>query len=114
MSVALVSGSAGLIGSETAKWFHCQGFDVVGIDNDMRSHFFGQQASTAPTRKSLEQNLPRYRHHNVDIRDAGAVRGIFSKFGNDIKAVIHTAAQPSHDWAARDPFMDFGVNYYRY
>jgi CDP-paratose 2-epimerase len=110
MSVALVSGSAGLIGSETAKWFHCQGFDVVGIDNDMRSHFFGQQASTAPTRKSLEQNLPRYRHHNVDIRDAGAVRGIFSKFGNDIKAVIHTAAQPSHDWAARDPFMDFGVN----
>ena len=110
MSVALVSGSAGLIGSETVKWFHSQGFDVAGIDNDMRSHFFGQQASTTPTRRSLEQTLPRYRHHDADIRDPEAVRAIFSRFGAEIKVVVHTAAQPSHDWAARDPFMDFGVN----
>jgi CDP-paratose 2-epimerase len=110
MSVALVTGSAGLIGSETVKWFHSQGFEVAGIDNDMRSRFFGQEASTLPTRRSLEQTLPRYRHHEVDIRDAEGVRGVFSKYGKDIKVVVHTAAQPSHDWAARDPFMDFGVN----
>src|SRR5215471_8736435 len=110
MSVALVTGSAGLIGSETAKWFHSQGFDVAGIDNDMRSRFFGQEASTLPTRRSLEQTLPHYRHYEVDIRDVEGLRGVFSQFGKDIKVVVHTAAQPSHDWAARDPFMDFGVN----
>jgi len=110
MSIALVTGSAGLIGSETARWFHGQGFEVVGIDNDMRSVFFGQQASTTPTRQSLEKNLAHYQHQSIDIRDGEAVSGVFSRFGSNIKVVVHTAAQPSHDWAARDPFMDFGVN----
>src|SRR5204863_5753756 len=109
MSVALVTGSAGLIGSETAKWFHGQGFDIVGIDNDMRSQFFGPQASTAGTRKSLEQTLPRYHHLAADIRDKPVINRIFGEFGKAIKVVIHTAAQPSHDWAARDPFVDFSV-----
>ena len=110
MAVAIITGSAGLIGSETTKWFHQQGFDVVGIDNDMRAWFFGDQASTLPTRQKLESTLKRYTHFNIDIRNAEAVRDIFLKFGKEIKLVVHTAAQPSHDWAARDPFADFSVN----
>jgi CDP-paratose 2-epimerase len=110
MAIALVTGSAGLIGSQAALWFHDQGLDVVGIDNDLRAHFFGPEASTAATRQRLESRLARYRHHAADIRDEPALRRIFSDLGRDIQVVIHTAAQPSHDWAARDPFMDFGIN----
>jgi len=110
MSVALITGSAGLIGSETTKWFHERGFDVVGVDNDMRAWFFGAQASTAGTRQKLEATLPRYQHHAVDIRNADELGKVFAKHGRAIQIVVHTAAQPSHDWAARDPFADFGVN----
>ena len=110
MSVALITGSAGLIGSETTKWFHQRGFDVVGIDNDMRAWFFGAQASTAGTRQQLEAALPRYQHHAIDIRNADELGKVFAKLGKAIQIVVHTAAQPSHDWAARDPFADFGVN----
>ncbi len=110
MSVILVTGSAGLIGSETVKWFHAQGLDVVGVDNDLRAWFFGPEASTAPTRAVLEQTLPRYRHEAIDIRNEPAVRALFAKYGPSIRAVVHTAAQPSHDWAARDPLADFGIN----
>jgi CDP-paratose 2-epimerase len=110
MSVAIITGSAGLIGSETSRWFHEQGFDIVGIDNDLRAWFFGSQASTAPTRQRLETTLKRYQHHSVDIRDQPRVREIFARFGKAVAVIVHTAAQPSHDWAARDPFADFGVN----
>ena len=110
MSVAIITGSAGLIGSETTKWFHEQGFDVIGIDNDMRAWFFGEQASTTPTREKLESSLKRYRHNNIDIRNTEALRVLFGQHGKAIKIIVHTAAQPSHDWAARDPFADFSVN----
>ncbi len=110
MSVALITGSAGLIGSETAKWFHIQGFDVVGIDNDLRAWFFGEKASTVHTRRQLESSLTRYQHHAIDIRDADALREVFKRNGKAIEIVVHTAAQPSHDWAARDPVADFSVN----
>jgi CDP-paratose 2-epimerase len=110
MSIALVTGSAGLIGSETSKRFHAEGLEIAGIDNDMRARFFGEAASTAGTRAQLEQGLPRYRHHAVDIRDADGVDAIFAKYGADIRVVVHTAAQPSHDWAAREPATDFAVN----
>lgn len=110
MSVALVTGSAGLIGSETCRWFHDQGFEIVGIDNDLRAWFFGPQASTARTRQHLENSLKHYCHHALDIRDADGLRGLFARFGRDIQIVVHTAAQPSHDWAARDPDADFSVN----
>ena len=96
MSVIIVTGAAGLIGSETCRRFHTEGFEVVGIDNDMRARFFGPEASTHTTRKRLEDSLKKYRHFDADIRDAGAVEGIFKKFGADIQAVVHTAAQPSH------------------
>jgi len=111
MSVALITGSAGLIGSEAAVFFAGLGMDVVGVDNDMRKTFFGDEASTAWNRKRLERELgPRYRHHSIDIRDAAALELLFQHHGKAITLVIHTAAQPSHDWAARDPGMDFSVN----
>ncbi len=110
MSVALVTGSAGLIGSESCRRFHAEGMDIAGIDNDMRARFFGPEASTTATRRSLEKSLRNYSHTDADIRDLDAVRKVFQKYGGAIRAVIHTAGQPSHDWAARDPHTDFGVN----
>lgn len=110
MSVAIITGSAGLIGSEAARHFAAKGMDVVGIDNDMRSYFFGPAASTDWMRRQLQATLPHYEHHGVDIRDQAAIFDIFRKRGRGISLVIHTAAQPSHDWAAREPITDFSVN----
>ena len=111
MSVVLVTGSAGLIGSETVDHFAGLGLDVVGIDNDMRSHFFGSAASTAPNRVRLQERHPtRYVHHDADVRDADAMDRIVRAVGRSLALVVHTAAQPSHDWAARDPRLDFAVN----
>jgi len=110
MSVVSVTGSAGLIGSETCKRFHAEGLDVVGIDNDMRARFFGAEASTSKTRKQLEASLSRYKHEELDIRDAAAVQALFDRLGKSVQVIVHTAAQPSHDWAAREPQTDFGVN----
>jgi CDP-paratose 2-epimerase len=109
MSVALITGSTGLIGSEASLFFAEHGFDVVGIDNDMRKYFFGEEASTAWKRTHLEK-LGVYRHYDIDIRDADSVQRVFGNHGDDIKVIIHTAAQPSHDWAAREPHTDFTVN----
>ncbi len=110
MPVVIVSGSAGLIGSEASKFFHEKGFDVVGIDNDMRAYFFGKEASTHWNNEKLRKSLNRYTPISADIRDEKAIFSVFQKYGKDIQAVIHTAAQPSHDWAAREPFTDFTVN----
>ena len=106
---ALITGSAGLIGSESAKFFAKKGFDIVGIDNNMRSYFFGDEASTEWNRKKIEDHLKtKYTHYNVDIRDDEAVAKVFKKHKFDL--IIHTAAQPSHDWAAKEPYTDFTVN----
>jgi CDP-paratose 2-epimerase len=111
MSVAVITGSAGLIGSEASSFFADLGFDVIGIDNDMRSQFFGAEASTAWNQVRLEAELgASYRHHNCDIRDSERIYELFKSYGRDIALVIHTAAQPSHDWAARAPLVDFSVN----
>ena len=111
MTVAIITGSAGLIGSEASKFFAGQGMDVVGIDNDMRRVFFGDDASTTWNRQRLEKELGgKYTHWEIDIRDQEAISQLFQKYGKDISLIIHTAAQPSHDWAARDPQMDFSVN----
>src|SRR5437660_1783008 len=104
MSVAVVTGSAGLIGSEAAVYFGSCGLEIVGIDNDMRRAFFGAEASTLPQRARLQDLLGRtYRHHDLDIRDREAVFALFARLGSAIELVVHTAAQPSHDWAAREP-----------
>lgn len=110
MSVALITGSAGLIGSEAVRHFAARGLQVVGIDNDMRRTFFGEEASTAANRRLLEREVPGYEHHDLDIRDAAGIDALFARYGRDLSLVVHTAAQPSHDWAAREPFTDFGVN----
>lgn len=111
MKVVLVTGSAGLIGSESVRFFCDRGFTVVGIDNDMRKVFFGDDASTAWNRHLLEEQYgDRYLHHDIDIRDDQAISAIYKDYGSDIDLIIHTAAQPSHDWAAKDPYMDFSVN----
>jgi len=110
MAIALVTGSAGLIGAESVRFFAKKGLDVIGIDNNMRKVFFGEDGDTSWSRKRLEADVDGYVHHDVDIRDREAVDGIFKKHGDDIAVVIHTAAQPSHDWAARDPHADFTVN----
>ncbi|MBW4547930.1 MAG: NAD-dependent epimerase/dehydratase family protein [Symplocastrum torsivum CPER-KK1] len=111
MSIVVITGSAGLIGSEATAFFAQQGFDIVGIDNDMRRVFFGEDASTTWNRQRLEKTIKnQYSHVDADIRDTETINKIFKQYGSDIALVIHTAAQPSHDWAARDPIMDFTVN----
>ena len=106
----IVTGSAGLIGSETVRRFAKEGAHVVGIDNDMRAQFFGAEASTKSTRDDLIAGVRGYEHHNIDIRDVTAITELFKQHGGKIDAVVHTASQPSHDWAARDPQTDFTVN----
>lgn len=111
MNIILVTGSAGLIGSESVRFFCERGYTVVGLDNNMRQFFFGEHASTQWNRDRLLQDYGnQYIHHNVDIRDRKAITQIFETYGQDIRLVIHTAAQPSHDWAAKDPHTDFTVN----
>jgi CDP-paratose 2-epimerase len=110
MSIAIITGAAGLVGSEAVRYFASLGLEVVGIDNNMRAQFFGEEASTLRMRERLLRDVPSYVHHNVDIRDEAAINGIFGSYGRDIALVIHTAAQPSHDWAATNPMMDFTVN----
>jgi CDP-paratose 2-epimerase len=110
MSVALVTGASGLVGSETVRFLDAQGLDVVGIDNNMRRYFFGPDGDVSWKTRELLEELPRYRHHDLDIRDAAGLDRVVSSLGRDIAIVVHAAAQPSHDWAAREPATDFSVN----
>jgi CDP-paratose 2-epimerase len=110
MSIALITGSAGLIGSESVEFF-CSKFDkVVGVDNNMRQYFFGEESSTDWNKSRLEKTVSNYEHYPLDIRDYAAAEKIFEKYGTDIKLIVHTAAQPSHDWAAKEPLTDFHIN----
>lgn len=110
MSVCIVTGSAGLIGAESVRFFHAQGFDVVGIDNNMRQYFFGEEGSTEWALKSLQAECPRFSNASLDIRDAAGIDALFARYGASIKLIVHTAAQPSHDWAAKEPLTDFSIN----
>ena len=110
MAKAIVTGSAGLIGSQAVKFLHEKGFDVIGIDNDMRSYFFGKDASTVPNNEALLKDYPRYQSHFIDIRSFDKINALFSEYGDEIEIIIHTAAQPSHDWAANEPLTDFSIN----
>jgi len=110
MSVAIITGSAGLVGSEAARYFASLGMQVAGIDNGMRADFFGPEASTDWVRDRLQKDVQNYRHYDTDIRDADAISSIFREYSKDISLIIHAAAQPSHDWAASKPLVDFTVN----
>ena len=110
MKIAIITGSSGLIGSESVKFF-ADKFDlIVGIDNNQRAYFFGNDASTEATKIKLLNTISNYTHYDVDIREVQLLEGIFQEYNHDISLIIHTAAQPSHDWAAKEPFTDFSVN----
>jgi CDP-paratose 2-epimerase len=108
--IAIVTGSAGLIGSQACDFFSNKGYKIIGIDNDMRAYFFGEGSSTKDSLESLKSKINNYEHYNIDIRDYEKLNEVFSKYSNDIDIVIHTAAQPSHDWAANEPLTDFSIN----
>ena len=110
MPVAVVTGSGGLIGSESVRHFVEAGFDVIGIENDMRGEFFGPEASTRAVSERLRRTYPEFRSLDLDVRDAEGVDRVFARESSRIELVIHTAAQPSHDWAAKAPHVDFEVN----
>ena len=110
MPTAIVTGSGGLVGSEAVRFLSAKGLTVVGIDNDMRKYFFGDEASTAWSISNLKSQISNYIHHSIDIRDTLALERLFAEYAGDITLIIHTAGQPSHDWAAREPQTDFTVN----
>lgn len=110
MNIAIVTGSAGLIGSQAVRFLSDKFDQVVGIDNNMRAYFFGDNASVDWNRRRLEEEVNNYRHLEADIRHYEVMEKIFRDYGNDIKLIVHTAAQPSHDWAAKEPITDFSVN----
>jgi len=110
MKIAIITGSAGLIGSQACDFFSEKGYKIIGIDNDMRAYFFGEGSSTKDSLESLKSKINDYEHYNIDIRDYEKLNQIFNKYSSDIDIVIHTAAQPSHDWAAKEPLTDFSVN----
>ena len=110
MNIALITGSAGLIGSESVA-FMADKFDlVIGVDNNLRQYFFGADGNTEWNRNRIQDAFTNYKHYAADIREVSQLEPIFKEYGTDIKLIIHAAAQPSHDWAAREPFTDFGVN----
>jgi len=111
MAVVLITGSAGLIGSGAAEFYAGLGFKVAGIDNNMRQIFFGPEGSTLWNRQRLKKTIgTKYEHHQIDIRDTSRITKLFKRYRKNIALIIHTAAQPSHDWAGRNPITDFGVN----
>ena len=110
MKCVLITGSAGLIGSQAVDFFHNLGYHIIGIDNNMRQYFFGESASTNPTKEALVQKYKNYTHYDEDIRNYFRIKQIFEEYKNSIELIIHTAAQPSHDWAAKEPLTDFSIN----
>ena len=104
----LVTGSSGLIGSEVCAYFGSRGHDIHGIDNNQRAVFFGPQGDTSWRLSELTGSLPSFTHHDIDIRDRQKVLGLVKQLKPD--AIVHTAAQPSHDKAASIPFDDFDIN----
>ena len=110
MSILIITGSGGLVGSESVKFFSKRFSKIIGIDNDMRSYFFGKSASVKNNIYNLKKNFKNYEHYSFDIGNYKKVKNIFKKYNNKISFIIHSAAQPSHDWAAKEPLVDFSTN----
>ena len=110
MKVALITGSCGLVGSESSIFFSKKNFKIIGIDNNFRKYFFGKDGDITWLKNKLTNTLSNYNHFNTDIRNYNNLAKIFKKYNNNIKIVIHAAAQPSHDWAKNNPFIDFNIN----
>ena len=110
MSIVLITGSCGLVGSESVNFFSKKGFDVIGIDNNLRKFFFGNEGSTNKIKNNLLKKNKRFKNYNTDIRNYRALETIFKKYKKDILLIIHCAAQPSHDYGKNFPILDFNVN----
>ena len=110
MKIAIITGSCGLVGSESALYFSRKGFRIVGIDNNSRKFFFGKDGNISWVKSKLKKQIKNYIHYNVDIRNQNSLVKIFEKYKKNIKIIIHCAAQPSHDWAKNNPFVDFDIN----
>jgi CDP-paratose 2-epimerase len=110
MSVALITGSCGLVGAESTSYFSKKGFDTIGIDNNTRKFFFGRDGDISWVKSKLKRNLKNYKHFNIDIRNYELLKKIFLKYKKKIDVIIHCAAQPSHDWAKDQAFIDFDIN----
>ena len=110
MSIALITGSSGLVGSEASTFFLDKGFEVAGIDNNERKKLFGIDGDTSKIKKKLKNYSKRYNHHSYDIVNSDNIEKLFKKFKKNIKIIIHAAAQPSHDWAYKYPLKDFKIN----
>ena len=110
MSIAIITGSNGLVGAEATNFFCDKGFDVFGIDNNLRNFFFGRDGSTNWIKKKLKKRNKKYKHFTIDIRNYAGLEKIFKKYNKNISIIIHCAAQPSHDYGKKYPFLDFHVN----
>ena len=110
MNIAFITGSCGLVGSESSIFFAKKKFKILGIDNNSRKFFFGKDGDISWVKKNLKKNIKNYNHFNIDIRNFNLLKKIFKKYKKNIKVIIHAAAQPSHDWAKNKPFVDFDIN----
>ena len=110
MNIALITGSCGLVGSESCIFFAKKNFKIIGIDNNSRKFFFGRDGDVTWIKNNLKKNIKNYNHFNIDIRNYSSLIKIFSRYQKTIKIIIHAAAQPSHDWAKNKPFIDFDIN----
>tara|TARA_B100001989_G_scaffold251122_1_gene229613 strand:+ start:774 stop:1826 length:1053 start_codon:yes stop_codon:yes gene_type:complete len=110
MKTVIVTGSCGLVGSESVSFFSKKGFQVIGIDNNSRKLFFGKDGDITWIKSKLLREIKNYSHYNTDIKNFNLLKKIFIKYKKNIKLIIHCAAQPSHDWAKDRPFVDFQIN----
>jgi CDP-paratose 2-epimerase len=112
MSIAIITGAGGLIGAESVKFFSNKFDKIIGIDNNSRQYFFGKSASVKSNINFLKKKIKNYKHLQIDIRNRSKIENVFKLYKNNIKFILHAAAQPSHDWAAKEPFTDFSINAY--
>ncbi len=110
MSIVIITGANGLVGSEAVSFFSKKKYTVIGIDNNLRKFFFGEDGSTAWIKRKIIRENKNYIHHNIDIRNLQALDKLFKKYKNNISLIIHCAAQPSHDYGKNYPKIDFNVN----
>ena len=110
MSIILITGSSGLVGSESVNFFSKKGFDVIGIDNNLRKFFFGNDGSTHWVKNKLLKTNKNFKSLNLDIRNYNGLKKVFKKYKKNISLIIHCAAQPSHDYGKNFPKIDFSVN----
>ena len=110
MSIIIITGSNGLVGSEAVSFFSKKNYDIIGIDNNLRQFFFGKDGSTSWVRRRIVRENKKYKHYNIDIRSYSGLEKIFKKYKNNISLIIHCAAQPSHDYGKNFPIIDFNVN----